>query len=130
MRINFYPKRLSLILKTVSILLNHFSFLKAHFFSNGTLYKLFNAIAASKLLTKPKYSFFKSGILNSTQPGGFMPSVCNITSSDKTLFYSFMKLNSWIKNKNLKTHHSFSLYYLYDNKSNLGFFNIKRIFNL
>jgi len=41
-----------------------------------------------------------------------------------------MKLNSWIKNKNLKVHHTFTNYYFYDNSSNLGIFNLKGVFNL
>ena len=49
-------------------------------------------------------------------------------SPNKQLFQSFITLNCWVRNKNLKIHKSYKSYYFYDNDFNLGIFNLKKVF--
>lgn len=112
------------------ILRNHFLFFKIYPINTAGLLKLPNIILNINSFVNFRYSYNKFHLKNSTY---YLKSLKNFNTPSgiyKSVFYSFIKLNSWIKNKGLKTHHSFSTYYFYNNKSNIGFFNIRRTFNL
>lgn len=112
------------------ILGNHFLLFKIYPVNITSLLKLINITPNTNNLIKPKYSFNKLFIKNLNSYSKPLKSSNNTPGVYKNVFYSFIRLNSWIKNKGLKTHHSFSVYYFYNNKSNLGFFNLRRTFNL
>ena len=118
-----------LVLKIISILQTHFIIFRTNLSNTGTLHRLLNLIRNSQSLvnrylptkvTRHNRELFKNRLNN--------PKI--IVTTNKSIFNSFMKLNSWIKNKNLKVHHTFTNYYFYDNSSNLGIFNLKGVFNL
>ena len=123
-------KRLLLVSKIMFILGNHFLLFKIYPVNITSLLKLINITPNTNNLIKPKYSFNKLFIKNLNSYSKPLKSSNNTPGVYKNVFYSFIRLNSWIKNKGLKTHHSFSVYYFYNNKSNLGFFNLRRTFNL
>jgi hypothetical protein len=48
---------------------------------------------------------------------------------NKTMFFSFIKLNLSVKNRNLFVHKSHTTYYFYNNRLGLGIFNLKKTFS-
>lgn len=53
----------------------------------------------------------------------------NSTSTwNKELFKVFLHLNTWVLTPTLRVHASFNIFYLYNSQSNVGYFNLKRIF--
>ena len=122
-------KKVFIIFKIITVLQTHFTSFRSNLPTMYVFYRLLNLIKSSQtvinryLLTRASnydYTSFRNQLNNTKTP---------ITST-KSIFNSFIKLNSWVKNKNLKVHHTHSTYYFYNNSSNLGIFNLKRVFNL
>ena len=55
----------------------------------------------------------------------------NVESSfTKDLFKSFIFLNTWIPTPTLQVHETFNIFYMYNSYSNVGFFNVKKVFDM
>ena len=48
----------------------------------------------------------------------------------KVLVTSFINLNTWLPTPTLKVHHSFTALYYFNKQSNIGIFNLKRLFTV
>ena len=48
----------------------------------------------------------------------------------KTLITSFLYINTWIPTPTLTVHASFNIIYFFNNHSNVGIFNLKKIFQI
>jgi hypothetical protein len=52
------------------------------------------------------------------------------TMFNRTLFLTFLHVNTWLPTPRVTVHPSFNIFYFFNKDLNLGCFNIKRIFNL
>lgn len=129
-----YSKKILFILKLVLIFKNLFNIvqLNSNFFIKTTLL-LSRSLSFNKKLSlndsfKSMFTLDRSLFRYSVYKGNNFLKRNSESSWNKTIFSSFLNLNSWLSNVSLKVHHSFNIFYLYNNESNVGWFNVKRVF--
>jgi hypothetical protein len=90
--------------------------------------KLFKKNVMFKHVFKSSFKLDKSLLVKSRFSPKFFKKNNSESMYNLDLFKSFIYLNTWLPTPKIETHASFNVFFMYNSNLNVGFFNVKKVF--